>query len=152
MATSSTGNGARHTKVRRQSIQNMVTSVNTMVSKSATIGIKPSLKISLMLSMSLMVRVVSVPIGVVSNWRRLRLSTFLYTVTRKSFTTRWPSADVLNEKRNRITVSNNSKPNCSMVISTKNRAISLWLMVSNHWLSQAGILAVRPLIPLSTAY
>ena len=43
-----------------------------MDNKSAMIGINPSLKISLMDSMSFIVRVVSVPIGVVSNWERLR--------------------------------------------------------------------------------
>ena len=39
--------------------------------KSAIIGINPSEKISLMDSMSFMVRVVKVPIGVLSNCERL---------------------------------------------------------------------------------
>ena len=38
-------------------------------------------------SMSLIVRVVNVPIGVLSNWDRFSVITFLYTVTRISFTT-----------------------------------------------------------------
>ena len=52
-----------------------------ITNKSEIIGIKPSLKISLMLSISFMVRVVSVPIGVVSNCFRFKPITFLKTVT-----------------------------------------------------------------------
>ena len=46
---------------------NIVVRVTIMVSKSAKMGIKPSEKISLILSISLMVLVVKVPIGVLSN-------------------------------------------------------------------------------------
>ena len=61
------GNGIKQIKVNFQSITNMVMSVTIIVNKSANIGIKPSEKISLMLSISLIVLVVNVPIGVLSN-------------------------------------------------------------------------------------
>jgi hypothetical protein len=44
--------------------------------RSAMIGINPSLKISFTDSISLIVLVVSVPIGVLSNWDKLRFSIF----------------------------------------------------------------------------
>ena len=74
---------------------NMMPSTQRMDSRSAMIGIRPSAKISLMRSISSMVRVVRVPIGVWSNWRRFRCSTFPKTFTRISFTTAWPSHDVI---------------------------------------------------------
>src|SRR5882672_2301157 len=92
------GKGARQIKVSRQSTQNIKNKMDTMDSRSAIMGISPSEKISLMASMSLMVRVVSVPMGVLSNWERLNPSTFRYTATRRSFTTVWPSHAVMNEK------------------------------------------------------
>ena len=61
------GNGIRQINVNFQLIKNMVVKVTTMVKKSAIIGINPSEKISLILSISLIVLVVNVPIGVLSN-------------------------------------------------------------------------------------
>ena len=104
------GNGIILMSVNLQSIQNMVASVKMMESKSATMGIRPSAKISLILSISLMVRVVRVPMGVLSNWLRFKLITFLYTVTRKSFTTFWPTKAVTNEniKRRAVSIKRNT--------------------------------------------
>src|ERR1700694_5178161 len=81
------GKGARQIRVSFQSAMNMNKRIETIESRSAIIGISPSEKISLMASISLIVRVVRVPIGVLSNWERLSPSTFLYTATRRSFTT-----------------------------------------------------------------
>ena len=80
------------------------------------IGTKPSEKISLIDSMSLIVLVVNVPIGVLSNWERLRPSIFLYTATRIFFTTDWPSQAVVKEKRKRKAVSININPICINVM------------------------------------
>ncbi len=55
-------------------------------------------KISLIDSISLIVRVVSVPIGVLSNCERFKPNILLYTFTRMSFTTAWPSHEVIKEK------------------------------------------------------
>ena len=71
------GKGTKLISVSFQLIQNMVANVIRMVSRSAMMGISPSEKTSLILSISLMVRVVRVPIGVLSNWRNSRFTTFL---------------------------------------------------------------------------
>ena len=63
------GKGIKQIKVSCQLIKNIVVKVTTIVSKSAIMGINPSEKMSLILSISLMVRVVNVPIGVLSNCR-----------------------------------------------------------------------------------
>ena len=59
--------GIKQINVNCQLIKNIVVKVTTMVKKSAMMGINPSEKISLMLSISLMVLVVNVPMGVLSN-------------------------------------------------------------------------------------
>ncbi len=84
VARSRRGKGARQIRVSRQSARNMNSSTERIDNRSAIIGISPSEKISLIASMSLIVRVVNVPMGVLSNWERLRPSTFLYTFTRRS--------------------------------------------------------------------
>ena len=61
------GKGTKQISVNFQLIKNIVIKVTMMVKKSAKIGISPSEKISLMLSISLMVLVVKVPMGVLSN-------------------------------------------------------------------------------------
>ena len=61
------GKGIKQIKVNSQLIKNIVAKVTTIVKKSAIIGINPSEKISLILSISLIVLVVNVPIGVLSN-------------------------------------------------------------------------------------
>ena len=81
------GNGINAMKVSCQSVQNINTSTQTIESRSARMGTSPSEKISLMDSISLIVLVVSVPIGVLSNCERLRLIIFSYVATLISFTT-----------------------------------------------------------------
>ena len=61
------GKGIKHINVNFQLIKNIVAKVTIIVNKSAKMGINPSEKISLILSISLMVLVVNVPIGVLSN-------------------------------------------------------------------------------------
>ena len=61
------GNGIKQIKVNCQLIKNMVVKVTIIVNISAMIGISPSEKISLILSISLIVLVVNVPMGVLSN-------------------------------------------------------------------------------------
>ena len=62
----------RQIKVNRASVQNIIPNTQRIESRSAMIGINPSAKISLMRSISSMVLVVKVPMGVLSNWRRFR--------------------------------------------------------------------------------
>src|SRR6476620_3923934 len=106
------GKGINAINVNRQSIQNITPSTQTMDKRSAMIGTKPSEKISLMDSISLIVLVVSVPIGVLSNWERLSPRIFLYTVTRISLTTDCPREAVIKEKKKRMIVSINISPIC----------------------------------------
>ena len=61
------GNGIKQIKVNSQLIKNMVVKVTIIVNISAIMGISPSEKISLILSISLIVLVVNVPMGVLSN-------------------------------------------------------------------------------------
>ena len=61
------GNGIKQIKVNCQLIKNIVVKVTIIVNMSAIIGISPSEKISLILSISLIVLVVNVPMGVLSN-------------------------------------------------------------------------------------
>ncbi len=100
-----------------QLVKNITTRITMMESRSAIIGISPSEKISLMLSMSLIVRVVRVPIGVVSNWRRFRPIILLKMLTRISFTTLCPNQEVMNVKKKRITVSASSSTICKTVMA-----------------------------------
>jgi hypothetical protein len=65
------GKGIKATRVSHGSIVNMTVKTQTMESRSAMMGTSPSEKISLIDSISLIVLVVSVPIGVLSNWERL---------------------------------------------------------------------------------
>ena len=58
------GNGARLIRESRQSTPNMNNKIEIIESKSEMIGINPLAKISLMDSISLIVLVVKVPIGV----------------------------------------------------------------------------------------
>ena len=60
-----------------QSTPNIKSKIDMIDSRSEIIGMRPLEKISLIDSISLIVLVVRVPIGVVSNWRRLRFYTFL---------------------------------------------------------------------------
>ena len=60
----STGNGARLINVNRQSTKNMNNKIEMIDSRSDIIGIRPSEKMSFTDSISLMVRVVNVPMGV----------------------------------------------------------------------------------------
>ena len=71
------GNGINAISVNCQSVQNIKPSTQTIESKSAMIGTRPSENISLMDSMSLIVRVVNVPMGVLSNCERLSPIIFL---------------------------------------------------------------------------
>ena len=57
-------NGARQTSVDRQSTKNIKHKMEMIESISAMMGTRPSEKISLIASISLIVLVVSVPIGV----------------------------------------------------------------------------------------
>src|SRR5260221_11594091 len=93
------GKGISAISVSRQSIQNITPSTHTIERRSAIIGTNPSEKISLMDSISLIVRVVNVPIGVLSNCERLSPTIFLYVATLISLTTDWPSKAVVNEKK-----------------------------------------------------
>ena len=77
MAIINIGKGTRLISDKRQSAVNINSSMAMMESKSEIIGIRPLEKISLMDSISFMVRVVNVPIGVLSNCRKFRLNTFL---------------------------------------------------------------------------
>src|SRR5260221_13597118 len=104
------GKGISAISVSRQSIQNITPSTHTIERRSAIIGTNPSEKISLMDSISLIVRVVNVPIGVLSNCERLSPTIFLYVATLISLTTDWPSKAVVNEKKNRMAVSTNINP------------------------------------------
>ena len=67
MAIINIGKGARLINVNRQSTKNINSKIEIIERRSDTIGISPSEKISLMDSISLIVRVVRVPIGVLSN-------------------------------------------------------------------------------------
>ena len=63
----SIGNEAKQTSVSRQSVHSMTMIMESMVSTSATMEIMPSEKTSFIDSISLMVRVVRVPIAFRSN-------------------------------------------------------------------------------------
>ena len=104
------GKGINAINVSCQSIQNITPSTQKIESKSAMIGTNPSEKISLIDSMSLIVLVVNVPMGVLSNCERLSDIIFLYVATLKSFTTDCPSKAVVNENKKRMAVSTSISP------------------------------------------
>ena len=62
---------------KRQSDKNINNRIEIIESRSEMIGINPFEKISLIDSISLIVLVVKVPIGVLSNCRRFKLNIFL---------------------------------------------------------------------------
>lgn len=116
-----TGKGIRAIKVKRQSDQSIYPRTQPIESRSAIMGTSPSAKISLTDSISLTVRVVSVPIGVLSYCLTFNRRILLKVSMRRSLTTDCPSKAVWYEKPNRIKVSTKMIPTCIKVIKTSIR-------------------------------